>query len=117
MEAVRFYVDTIKRDAHLNAWLSVYEEEALALASQLDDSRKQGEPLAPLHGVVVGLKDVILYKDHPVSAASAILQDYIAIYDATATTRLQEAGAIIIGRQNCDEFAMGTPMNILHMVL
>ncbi len=108
VEAVRFYVDTIKRDAHLNAWLSVYEEEALALASQLDDSRKQGEPLAPLHGVVVGLKDVILYKDHPVSAASAILQDYIAIYDATATTRLQEAGAIIIGRQNCDEFAMGS---------
>lgn len=108
VEAVRFYIDTIKRDAHLNAWLSVYEEEALALASKLDDSRKQGAPLAPLHGVVVGLKDVILYKDHPASAASAILQDYTAIYDATATSRLLEAGAIMLGRQNCDEFAMGS---------
>lgn len=108
VEAVRFYVDTIRRDTELNAWLSVYEEEALALAAQLDASRSEGKPLAALHGVVVGLKDVISYKDHPVSAASQILKDFTAIYDATATARLKEAGAIIIGRQNCDEFAMGS---------
>jgi len=108
VEAVRFYVDAIRRDQHLNAWLSVYEEEALQLAAELDASRAAGKPLTALHGVVIGLKDVISYKDHPVSAASLILKDFTAIYDATATTRLKEAGAIIIGRQNCDEFAMGS---------
>lgn len=108
VEAVRFYIDAIRRDTELNAWLSVYEDEALALAAQLDASRSAGEPLTAFHGVVVGLKDVISYKDHPVSAASHILKDFTAIYDATATTRLKEAGAIIIGRQNCDEFAMGS---------
>lgn len=108
VEAVRFYVDAIQSDAALNAWLSIYEEEALALAAELDSSRSAGKPLAPLHGVIVGLKDVISYKDHPVSAASTILKDFTAIYDATATARLKEAGAIIIGRQNCDEFAMGS---------
>ncbi len=108
VEAVRFYVAAIRRDVALNAWLSVYEEEALSLAAQLDASRSTDKPLAPLHGVIVGLKDVISYKDHPVSAASHILKDFTAIYDATATVKLKEAGAIIIGRQNCDEFAMGS---------
>lgn len=108
MEAVRFYVDAIQRDATLNAWLSVYEEEALSLAAELDASRSTDKPLTPLHGVIVGLKDVICYKDHPISAASNILNDFTAIYDATVTARIKEAGAIIIGRQNCDEFAMGS---------
>lgn len=108
VEAVRFYIDAIQRDAHLNAWLSVYESESLAQAAALDEARLVGEPMTPLHGVIVGLKDVISYKDHPLSAASLILKDFTAIYDATATVRLKEAGAIIIGRQNCDEFAMGS---------
>ncbi|MFZ6024920.1 MAG: Asp-tRNA(Asn)/Glu-tRNA(Gln) amidotransferase subunit GatA [Bacteroidota bacterium] len=108
VEAVRFYVDAIRHDTQLNAWLSVYEDEALILAAQLDASRSANKPLAALHGVVVGLKDVISYKDHPLSAASNMLKDFTAIYDATATARLKEAGAIIIGRQNCDEFAMGS---------
>ena len=108
VEAVRFYADAIRRDDHLNAWLSVYEDEALTLAAQLDAARSAGNPMELLHGVVIGLKDVISYKDHPLSAASSILNDFTAIYDATATARLKEAGAIIIGRQNCDEFAMGS---------
>ncbi len=108
VEAVRLYIDAIQRDSHLNAWLSVYESESLAQAAALDEARLAGEPMTSLHGVIVGLKDVISYKDHPLSAASLILKDFTAIYDATATARLKEAGAIIIGRQNCDEFAMGS---------
>ncbi len=58
---------------HLNAYLQVYDEEALQLAAQLDAQRAAGKPLGKLHGVVIALKDVICYKDHPVSAASKIL--------------------------------------------
>lgn len=108
VEAVRFYVDAIRKDATLNAWLDVYEAEALQQAAQLDAERNAGKPLSALHGVIVGLKDVISYKDHPVSAASNILKDFTAVYNATATAKLLDAGAIIIGRQNCDEFAMGS---------
>lgn len=108
VEAVHFYLNAIHQNAHLNAFLTVYEEEALAKAALLDASRKAGEPIQALHGVIVGLKDVICYKDHPVSAASKILANFNAVYNATATQRLLDAGAIIIGRQNCDEFAMGS---------
>ncbi len=108
VEAVHFYLDAIHQNAGLNAFLTVYKEEALAKAAILDSSRKAGEPIQALHGVIVGLKDVICYKDHPVSAASKILANFNAIYNATATQRLLDAGAIIIGRQNCDEFAMGS---------
>lgn len=108
VEAVRFYVDTIRNDANLNAWLDVYEAEALIKAANLDAERNAGKPLAALHGVIIGLKDVISYKDHPVSAGSNILKNFTAVYNATATAKLIDADAIIIGRQNCDEFAMGS---------
>ncbi len=107
VEAVRFYVDRIAHDQHLNAWLEVYTEEALLKAAQLDEERQSGNPMSPLHGVVVGLKDVICYKDHRVTASSHILENFVSVYNATATQKLLDAGAIIIGRQNCDEFAMG----------
>ncbi|MCE2845244.1 MAG: Asp-tRNA(Asn)/Glu-tRNA(Gln) amidotransferase subunit GatA [Sediminibacterium sp.] len=64
--------------------------------------------MGKLHGVVIGIKDVLCYKDHQVSAASHILENYTAIYSATAIEKLLAEGAIIIGRQNCDEFAMGS---------
>ena len=108
VEAVRFYVDRIAQDQHLNAWLEVYADEALLKATQLDEERQSGKSLSPLHGVVVGLKDVICYKDHQVSASSRILENFVSVYNATATQKLLDAGAIIIGRQNCDEFAMGS---------
>ncbi len=108
VEAVRFYVDRIAQDQHLNAWLEVYADEALLKAAQLDEERQSGKSLSPLHGVVVGLKDVICYKDHQVSASSRILENFVSVYNATATQKLLDAGAIIIGRQNCDEFAMGS---------
>ncbi|MBL0883731.1 MAG: Asp-tRNA(Asn)/Glu-tRNA(Gln) amidotransferase subunit GatA [Chitinophagaceae bacterium] len=108
VEAVRFYIDKIQADQHLNAWLEVYAEEALAAAIRLDEERQSNQPFLPLYGVVVGLKDVICYKDHRVSASSRMLDGFVSVYNATATQKLLDAGAIIIGRQNCDEFAMGS---------
>lgn len=77
-------------------------------AQKLDEQRAQGQKMKKLHGVIVGLKDVISYKDHKLSAASKILTNYKAVYNATVVERLLAEGAIIIGRQNCDEFAMGS---------
>nr|NKR04546.1 Asp-tRNA(Asn)/Glu-tRNA(Gln) amidotransferase subunit GatA [Escherichia coli] len=77
-------------------------------AAMLDAQCDTGSILQPLHGVVVGLKDVLCYKGHKVSAASHILEGFTSIYHATAVEKLLQAGAIIIGRQNCDEFAMGS---------
>lgn len=108
VEAVRFYINKIQADQHLNAWLEVYADEALAAATKLDVERKSDTVLSPLYGVVVGLKDVICYKDHRVSASSRMLEGFVSVYHATATKKLLDAGAIIIGRQNCDEFAMGS---------
>ena len=108
VEAVHFYVDAIKGKAHLNAFLEVYEEEALLRAAELDRQRIFTGMQGKLHGVVMGLKDVLSHKDHHLSAASRILENFTAIYDATVVARLIDEGAIIIGRQNCDEFAMGS---------
>ena len=108
VEAVRFYIDAITEHAYLNAYIEVFEEEALTKANELDELRAKEGINTSLHGVIVGLKDVICYKDHAVSAASKILQPFTSIYSATATQKLIDAGAIIIGRQNCDEFAMGS---------
>jgi aspartyl-tRNA(Asn)/glutamyl-tRNA(Gln) amidotransferase subunit A len=112
VEAVRFYIAAIRQQTDLNAFIEVYETEALEQAALLDQQRSEsiaaGLPLAPLHGVVTGLKDVISYKGHQLSAASKILSNFTAVYHSTATQRLLDAGAIIIGRQNCDEFAMGS---------
>jgi len=108
VEAVRHYLATIATCSHLNAWLEVFETEALEKAEMLDQKRRNGEPIHRLHGVIIGLKDVICYKDHKVSASSRILENFTSIYNATATDRLLAEEAIIIGRQNCDEFAMGS---------
>lgn len=108
VEAVSSYIQAICDRPSLNAFLEVYAEEALQHAEALDAQRTAGTQLTPLHGVVVGLKDVISYKAHHLSAGSHILENFTAIYNATAVDKLLAAGAIIIGRQNCDEFAMGS---------
>jgi len=105
---VRHYLSRIEANMHLNAYTQVYGEEALERARQLDTKRRSGEKPAALHGVVIGLKDVIAYKDHPLTAASRILKDYTSIYNATAVEKLLREEAIIIGHLNCDEFAMGS---------
>jgi len=107
-QAVQFYLEQIKSHQDLNAYLEIFADEAMATANVLDAQRLEGKPMGPLHGVVVGIKDVISYKGHALSAASKMLENYTAVYSATAVERLIAAGAIIIGRQNCDEFAMGS---------
>ncbi|MGO4292968.1 Asp-tRNA(Asn)/Glu-tRNA(Gln) amidotransferase subunit GatA [Chitinophaga sp. RAB17] len=107
-ERVRYYLDRIAQLKHLNAFLEVYEKEALEKARELDTRIKNGEKLGALAGVVVGIKDVICYKGHNVSAASHILEGFTSLFSATAVERLLAADAIIIGNLNCDEFAMGS---------
>jgi aspartyl-tRNA(Asn)/glutamyl-tRNA(Gln) amidotransferase subunit A len=108
VEAVSFYLEQIENHSHLNAFLEVYNNEALERAANLDAIGYSGAAVGKMHGVVVALKDVVCYKGHKASAASKILEGYIAIYNATAVEKLLGEGAIIIGRNNCDEFAMGS---------
>ena len=108
VEAVQYYLQQIANQTHLNAFLEVYTDEALQRADALDAQRKEEGIKGKLHGVVTGIKDVLCYKDHRVSAASKILDGFVSLYSATAVERLLAEGAIIIGRHNCDEFAMGS---------
>ncbi|MEJ1238968.1 Asp-tRNA(Asn)/Glu-tRNA(Gln) amidotransferase subunit GatA [Chryseolinea sp. T2] len=106
-DLVRHHLSNIKSKSHLNAFLSVYEQEALTRAAEIDTKIKNGTARR-LAGLVVGLKDVLAYKDHPLQASSHILDGFISQFNATAVQRLLDEDAIIIGRQNCDEFAMGS---------
>ncbi|ANH81623.1 glutaminyl-tRNA synthase (glutamine-hydrolyzing) subunit A [Niabella ginsenosidivorans] len=99
------YLEKIKTHQHLNAFIEIYEQEALARAQALD---ALPFPAGKLHGVVISLKDVLCHKGHQLSAASKILEGFTSVFSATAVQRLQAEGAIIIGRVNCDEFAMGS---------
>lgn len=107
-EAVEFYLRRIDAAKHLNAFIEVFADEAVQRAKELDAERKAGKLPGKLHGVVIGLKDVICFKGHKVSAASSILKGFTSIYSATAVERLLAEEAIIIGNLNCDEFAMGS---------
>ncbi len=102
------YLEKINQHKQLNAFTEVFADEALESAAQLDASRIAGKQPGKLHGVVIAIKDVISYKGHKISAASKILENFIAVYNATAVQRLLDEGAIIIGNCNCDEFAMGS---------
>lgn len=106
--AVEYYLQQIREKSNLNAYVRVYEEEARILASQLDEKRLSGKQTGKLHGVIISIKDVLCYKDHQVTAASKILDNFHSIYNATAVQRLIDEEAIIIGHTNCDEFAMGS---------
>ena len=105
---VEKFLETIKANKALNAFTEVFAEEALQKAAELDERRKSGHATRRLHGVVIGIKDVICYKDHKVTAASKILEGFTSLYSATAVQRLLDEEAIIIGSCNCDEFAMGS---------
>lgn len=107
LELTGYYLDNIKKNKHLNAFLEVYEEEALASASALDQRIASGQKTGKLAGMVIGLKDNICYQNHHVSASSKILEGFKTLYSATVVERLLAEDAIIIGRLNCDEFAMG----------
>lgn len=106
-ERVHFFLDTIEKKKHLNAFLGVYGEEALARAEVIDKKILSGKA-GRLAGLVIGLKDVLCYENHPLQASSKILDGFVSQFNATAVQRLLDEDAIIIGRQNCDEFAMGS---------
>ncbi|HTB26053.1 MAG TPA: amidase family protein, partial [Puia sp.] len=107
-DAVMFYLGRIHRLSYLNAFVHLYEKESLLTADRLDAERSAGKTSGRLHGVVIGIKDVICYKDHPVTAGSHILEGFHSLYNATVIEHLIREGAIIIGHLNCDEFAMGS---------
>jgi aspartyl-tRNA(Asn)/glutamyl-tRNA(Gln) amidotransferase subunit A len=92
----------------LNAFVTICEEKAMAQAKTVDEKVKSGAPLGPLAGVPIAIKDNISYTDYLCSCGSHILDRYIPPYDATLVTRLIEADAVIIGKTNMDEFAMGS---------
>lgn len=107
-QLVTHYLQQIESQQHLNVFLEVFAQEALDQAKATDQKIADGKPLGKLFGLVIGIKDVICYKNHQVSAASKILEGFVSVYSATAVERIIQEDAIIIGRINCDEFAMGS---------
>ena len=105
---VKQYLTKIDAEARLNAFVRIHSEESLSKARDLDRRIEAGLPLGRLHGVVVGVKDVICHRNHPLSAASRMLEGFRPLFTATALQRLLDEDAIVIGSLNCDEFAMGS---------
>jgi aspartyl-tRNA(Asn)/glutamyl-tRNA(Gln) amidotransferase subunit A len=104
---VNYYLDNIQTKAHLNAFVEVYKDSALEQAAKVDEKLSTGKA-GKLAGMVIGIKDVLVYKDHEANASSKILKGFISQFTASAVQRLIDEDAIIIGRLNCDEFGMGS---------
>ena len=107
-EVVRQYLTNIEQQKHLNAFIEVFEDTALQRAAELDAQLAQGQHKGKLFGLVIGIKDNIVFKGHSSTSGSKILSGFVSPYSATVVERLLNEGAIIIGRCNCDEFAMGS---------
>jgi aspartyl-tRNA(Asn)/glutamyl-tRNA(Gln) amidotransferase subunit A len=106
--AEAFYSKIEKDDPQIGAYLILSKERALAKAAEIDALAEKGEKLPPLAGVPVGIKDVMLTRGIRTTAGSKILGNYIPPYDCTAVARMETAGALVLGKLNCDEFAMGS---------
>ncbi|AFL82781.1 glutamyl-tRNA(Gln) and/or aspartyl-tRNA(Asn) amidotransferase, A subunit [Belliella baltica DSM 15883] len=104
---VNYYLNNIQTKAHLNAFVEVYTDSALAQASKVDEKISSGSA-GRLAGMVIGIKDVLCYQGHTVNASSKILERFESQFTSTAVQRLIDEDAIIIGRLNCDEFGMGS---------
>jgi aspartyl-tRNA(Asn)/glutamyl-tRNA(Gln) amidotransferase subunit A len=99
-------IDRVKKiDGQVKAFMSYDEADALAQAAAIDNGPHDGRPLL---GVPIGIKDVLSVRGHPLNCSSKILGEFVSVYDATVIRKLREAGAIIFGRLNMDEFAMGS---------
>ena len=103
-----YYAKIEKDDPAIGAYLTLCKDRALAKAAQIDALAAKGEPLPPLGGVPVAIKDVMVTRGVRSTAGSKILGNYIPPYDCTAVARLEAAGAVVLGKVNCDEFAMGS---------
>ena len=106
--AASYYERIAQKNPRLNVFLSLTKERALAQAARVDDAAAKGDTLGPLAGIPVGIKDVLVMRGAPATAGSKILQGYRPPYDATAVAKLESAGAVLLGKLNCDEFAMGS---------
>ncbi len=104
----QFYGKIKADDPAIHAYLTLSEDRAFAQAKRVDGLVNQGATLPPLAGVPVGIKDVMVTKGVRTTAGSKILENFIPPYDCTAVTKLEAAGAIVLGKLNCDEFAMGS---------
>src|ERR1700741_2641578 len=102
------YARIKQEDGQIGAFLTLSKERALEQADRIDRMAVEGKSLPPLGGVPVGIKDVMSTHGLRTTAGSKILEHYIPPYDCTAVARLEAAGAIILGKMNCDEFAMGS---------
>ncbi len=102
------YEEVDRIDKNIRAFISLSPERALEEARRIDAKIAAGEPLEPLAGVPVAIKDNMTIRDTPTTCGSRILENYIPPYTATAVERLRGAGAIVIGKTNMDEFAMGS---------
>lgn len=102
------YARIEEKDAEIGAFLTLCRERALAQADRIDRMAAEGKPLPPLAGVPVAIKDVMSTRGVRTTAGSKMLDKYIPPYDCTAVVRLEAAGAVLLGKTNCDEFAMGS---------
>src|SRR3989442_550352 len=102
------YARIQKEDGQIGAFLTLSKERALEQADRIDRMAVEGKPLPPLAGVPVGIKDVMSTRGVRTTAGSKILEKYVPPYDCTAVARLEAAGAVVLGKMNCDEFAMGS---------
>ena len=107
LDITALYLNRISEYKKINAFVEVFEKEALARAEMVDKKLKNGSA-GRLAGMVLAIKDNICYKGHKVSAASKILDGFESLFTSTAVKKLLDQDAIIIGRLNCDEFAMGS---------
>ena len=107
LSITEYFLNKIDENKHLNAFLEVFTDSAKEQALIVDEKIKNGTA-GKLAGVVIGIKDNICYRNHKVSASSKILEGFESLYTATALQRLIDEDAVIIGRLNCDEFAMGS---------
>ncbi len=106
--AESFYQKIGASDEKIGAYLTLTKERALEKAAQIDAAGDKGDPLPPLAGVPIAVKDVMVMRGVRSTAGSKILSNFVSPYDCTAVARLESAGAIVLGKTNCDEFAMGS---------
>jgi len=109
LDLIKTYLDKIeKEDKEIHSFLSVYGDRAISQAKKVDEKISKKEKISLLEGVPVSIKDIILVKGMSCTGASKILENYIAPYNATCINRLEKEGVIILGKNNLDEFAMGS---------